>query len=92
MITFQNLVKFDKVSDITHVWKVVMSDHWRRFHKKKALKKGRDKETRGKDQSLGKETAQKRRVPQGGKATTKYQNLYQLLEAYQLKKERGQLK
>jgi hypothetical protein len=32
MITFQNFVKFYRVSDITHVWKVVMSDHWRRFH------------------------------------------------------------
>ncbi len=47
------------------------------------------KETRGKDQIPGKQTAQKRRVhKERGKGTTKYRNFHQLqlLEAYQLKK------
>jgi hypothetical protein len=34
---------------------------------KKAPQKGREKETKGKDQSPGKQTAQKRRVPHEGK-------------------------
>ena len=41
--------------------------------KKKAAKKGREKETRGKDQSSGKQTAQKPLFggPQAGNGTTK---------------------
>jgi hypothetical protein len=57
-----------------------------KLHEKKAPKKGREKETKGKDQSPGKQTAQKRRVPQEGKGPTKYENLHQSHEAYQLKK------
>jgi hypothetical protein len=38
-----------------------------KLHEKKAPKKGREKETKGKDQSPGKQTAQKRHVPHEGK-------------------------
>jgi len=51
--------------------------------KRKHPSKGREKETWDKDQSPGKHTAQKRRAT---RRTTKYWNLKQLLEAYQLKK------
>jgi hypothetical protein len=54
-----------------------------KLHKKKASKKGREKKTRGKDQSLDKP---KRGEPHGGKGTTKYGNFHQSLEAYRLKK------
>jgi hypothetical protein len=57
-----------------------------KLHEKKAPKKGREKETEGKDQSPGKPTTQKRRVPHEGMGTTKYRNLHQSHEAYQLKK------
>jgi len=40
-----------------------------KLYKKKAPKKRREKETKGKDKSPGKQTAQKRRA--GGKGTTK---------------------
>jgi hypothetical protein len=43
---------------------------------KKAPKKGREKETKGKDQSPGKQIAQKGPATQG-KGTTKYQTLHQ---------------
>jgi hypothetical protein len=56
-----------------------------KLYKKKAPKKGRDKETRGKHQSPGKRIAQKKQATRR-KGTTKYRNLHQLLEAYQLKK------
>ncbi len=52
--------------------------------KKKAPNKGREKETKGKDQSLGKQTTQK--SWDTSKGTFKYQNPHQSLEAYQLKK------
>jgi hypothetical protein len=45
------------------------------FKKKKAPKKGREKETKGKDQSPGKQMAQKRCV-HVGEGTTKYPNLH----------------
>jgi hypothetical protein len=41
-----------------------------KLHKKKAPKKGREKETKGKDQSPGKQTAQ-RGMPHTDKGTTK---------------------
>jgi hypothetical protein len=56
-----------------------------KLYKKKAPKKGREKETRGKDQSPGKKTAQIRQATRGN-GTTKNQTLPQLHEAYQLKK------
>ncbi len=56
-----------------------------KLHKEKAPKKGRGKETKGNDQSRGKQTAQKRHAT-WRKGPTKYQNLPQSLQAYQLKK------
>jgi hypothetical protein len=52
------------------------------FVKKKAPKKGREKETRGLYQSPGKQIAQKRWATR----TTKNRTLLQSYEAYQLKK------
>jgi hypothetical protein len=68
-----------------------------KLYKKKAPKKGREKVKRkhpskGEKKKLGTRTKvqasiqPKRGEPQGGKGTTKYWNLNQLLEAYQLKK------
>ncbi len=56
------------------------------FIKRKHPKKGREKETNGKDQSPGKQIAQKRPATYGGKGTAKYRNLHQSHEAYPLKK------
>ncbi len=56
-----------------------------KLHKKKAPKKGRGKEMKGNDQSFCKQTTQKRRATLR-KGHTKYPNLLQSLQAYQLKK------
>jgi hypothetical protein len=56
-----------------------------KHYKKKAPKKGREKETRGKHQSPGKQIAQKKQATRR-MGTTKHRNLHQLLEACQLKK------
>jgi hypothetical protein len=72
-----------------------------KLYKKKAPKKGREKVKRkhpskGEKKKLGTRTKvqasmqPKRGRPQGGKGTTKYRNLHQLLEAYQL--EKGKVK
>jgi hypothetical protein len=72
-----------------------------KLYKKKAPKKGREKVKRkhpskGEEKKLGTRTKvqasmqPKRGRPQGGKGTTKYWNLHQLLEAYQL--EKGKVK
>ncbi len=51
-----------------------------KLHKKKAPKKGREKETKGKDQSPGKQTAQKRQGQKKAKETTKYWNQTYIIE------------
>jgi hypothetical protein len=45
-----------------------------KLHKKKPPKKGREKETRGKDQGRGKQTAQKRRATWKQRKSLKYWN------------------
>jgi len=56
-----------------------------KLYKKKAPKKGREKETRGKDWSPGKKAAQIRCATRGN-GTINNQTLLQSHEAYQLKK------
>jgi hypothetical protein len=56
-----------------------------KLYEKKAPKQGREKQTRGKDQSPSKQTTQ-RGGPTRGKGTTKNQTFHQSHEAYQLKK------
>jgi len=51
----------------------------------KILGRVKEKEIRTKDQSPGKQTAQKRQAHKE-EGTTKYWNFHQLFEAYQLKK------
>jgi hypothetical protein len=56
-----------------------------KLYKKKAPKKGRENK-QGARTKVQASKQPKRSRPQGDKGTTKYQNLHQLLEAYQLKK------
>jgi hypothetical protein len=68
------LAKACKVN-ISYVEMKIVSKHLMmkptKLHTKKAPKKGREKKTRGKDQSPGRQIAHLR-----GKGTTKYQNFH----------------